>query len=370
MNDMQGILYSLRSDPELGALVADRNTAAIPFGGRYRLIDFMLSSMTNAGVRDLGVVMDRDYQSLLDHLSGGREWDLARHTGGLRLLPPFGLPESKGRFGGCMEALRGVRSYIESIPHENIVLSAGDLAANIDLTAVRELHLASGAEMTAVCADGGPLYSHHRLVPDGDGFASRLLFSQSGPGEGLLSLEVYILKKSLLLSLMDYCASSGELHFHRSGVAHYLKTGGRIAVYRHEGYARRIRSALDYYEARMALLCPEAMDSLFPSGARRVRTRERAEASTYYSDTAEVENSLLADGCYIEGRVRGCVLFSGVRVEKGAELENCVVMHDCVIGRGAQLRCAVADKSCVVSEGVTLAGNERLPILIPKGARI
>ena len=370
MNDMQGILYSLRSDPELGALVADRNTAAIPFGGRYRLIDFMLSSMTNAGVRDLGVVMDRDYQSLLDHLSGGREWDLDRHTGGLRLLPPFGLPESKGRFGGCMEALRGVRSYIESIPHENIVLAAGDLAANIDLAAVRALHHSCGAEMTAVCTDDAPLYSHHRLVPDGDGFASRLLFSQSGAGEGLLSLEVYIIKKSLLLSLMDYCAASGELHFHRSGVAHYLKTGGRIAVYRHEGYARRIRSALDYYEASMALLDPAATNSLFPSDARRIRTRERAATSTYYSDTAEVERSLVADGCYIEGRVRGCVLFPGVRVERGATLENCVVMHDCAISRDSALRCVVADKGCTVGAGVTLMGNERLPIIIPKGATL
>lgn len=370
MNDMQGIIYSLRSDPELGALVADRNTAAIPFGGRYRLIDFMLSSMSNAGVRDLGVVMDRDYQSLLDHLAGGREWDLDRHTGGLRLLPPFGLPESQGRFGGCMEALRGVRSYIEAVPHENIVLSAGDLAANIDLSAVQALHRRTGADMTAVCTDDGPDYSHHRLVPDEDGFASRLLFSQKGAGEGLLSLEVYIIKKELLLSLMDWCAASGELHFHRSGVAHYLKTGGRIAIYRHEGYARRIRSALDYYEASMELLQPGAMESLFPSDARLIRTRERADASTYYADTAEVSGSLVADGCYVEGRVKNCVLFSGVRVEKDAELENCIVMHDCVIGRGASLRCVVADKNSAVSPLITLAGNERLPIIIPKGASI
>lgn len=370
MNGMQGIIYSLRSDPELGQLIADRNTAAIPFGGRYRLIDFMLSSMSNAGVRDLGVVMDRDYQSLLDHLSGGREWDLDRHTGGLRLLPPFGLPESHGRFGGCMEALRGVRSYIEAVKHDDIVLSAGDLAANIDLSAVQALHRETGAEMTAVCTDAAPLYSHHRLVPDGDGFASKLLFSQSGPGEGLLSLEVYIIKKTLLLSLMDWCASSGELHFHRSGVAHYLKQGGRIAIYRHEGFARRICSAQDYYDASMALLKPGAMESLFPSAARPIRTRERADASTYYSDTAEVSGSLVADGCYIEGRVKNCVLFSGVRVEKGAELENCVVMHDCVVGRGASLRHVVADKNSAVGENITLAGNERLPIIIPKGAHI
>lgn len=370
MNGMQGIIYSLRSDPQLGRLVADRNTAAIPFGGRYRLIDFMLSSMSNAGVRDLGVVMDREYQSLLDHLAGGRAWGLDLHTGGLRLLPPFGLPESHGRFDGCMEALRGVRSYIEAVRHDDIVLSAGDLAANIDLTAVQALHRRTGAQMTAVCCDAEPVSSHHRLVPEADGFASRLLFSQSGAGEGLLSLEVYIIKKSLLLELMDHCAATGELHFHRVGVAHYLKNGGRIAVYRHEGFARRICSAQDYYEASMALLRPGAMQDLFPANARPVRTRERADASTYYSDSAEVTDSLVADGCYVEGRVKNCVLFSGARVEKGATLENCVVMHDCVVGRDASLRCVVADKGSRVDAGVTLCGSERLPIIIPKGARI
>lgn len=369
MNDMQGIIYTLAADSRLGDLVSDRSAAAIPVAGRYRLVDFILSSMVSAGVRDVGVVMDRDYQSLLDHLSSGKDWDLSRHSGGLRLLPPFGLPESHGRFGGCMEALRGVRSYLDSIPHEDIILAPGELLANIDLDAVGRLHRESGAEITAVCTEGAPDIAHHRLIPDGDGFASRLRFSEGGTGEGLLSLEVYILKKSLLLSLMDYCTATDKQHFHRDALAHYIAEGGRIAVYRHEGYARNIHSVRDYYEAGLDLLRPEVMQSLFPAD-RLVRTRERAEVSTYYSDTARVRGCLIADGCFIEGELDHCVLFPGAHVEKGAVLKNCIVMQDCVIGAGTELRCVIADKKARVSAGLTLAGNERLPILIPKGATL
>lgn len=369
-NDLHGIIYTLHSEPQLKELVARRNSASIPFCGRYRLIDFTLSSMVNAGVRDVGVIMERDYQSLLDHLSSGKDWGLSRRTGGLRLLPPFGLPEAhSGHFSGCMEALRSVRSYIEEISQEDVVLSAGDFVANIDLVAAAERHRRAGAAVTAVCVDTRPDYAHHRFVPGPDGFSQRLLFSPAGEGEGLASTEVYILKKELLLSFMDFCSDGGRLHFHRDALAHYLAEGGRVGIFVHEGYFRRVASALDYYEASMDMLRPEVMNSLFPE-ERPVRTKERAEVSTYYGDGAVVKNSLVADGCYIEGELHNCVLFRGVRVEKGARLENCVILQDTVVRRDARLRCVVADKDAEITQGCFLAGSARLPILVAKGAAV
>lgn len=371
MRQLHGLLYTLKSDASLRDLVARRNAASVPFAGRYRIIDFILSGMVSAGVRDVGVIMERDYQSLLDHLGNGKDWDLARRHGGLRLLPPFGLPDSyEGSFGGCMEALRSVRSYIEGIAQPDIVMSAGDLAANIDLAAAAALHAASGAEITAVCAGCAPHFPHHRLVPEADGFARRLISVEEGPGAGLASLEVYIIKKELLLSLMDYCADTGKMHFHRDAVKHYLGTGGRIAVYEHTGYARRIFSALDYYQASMELLDRSVMAQLFPEGERLVRTKERAEVSTYYGEGAQVQNCLVADGCYIEGTVEDSILFRGVRVEKGAFVKNCVLMQDTSVGRHAQLKHTITDKNVTVSQGVFLAGSERFPIIIPKGANL
>lgn len=369
-NGLHGILYTLRAEPDLGELVRNRSSASIPFCARYRLIDFALSSMVNAGVRDVGVIMERDYQSLLDHLSGGKDWGLSRRHGGLRLLPPFGLPQAhSGRFSGCMEALRSVRSYIEDISCEDIFLAPGDVVANIDLAAVWEQHRRSGAAITAICAPGAPDYAHHRYIPGADGFAQKLLFAPAGAGEGLACSEMYILKRSLLLSFMDDCADGERTHFHRDAVAHYLASGGAVGIYVHEGYIRRITSARDYFSVSMDMLDGETMADLFPE-SRPIRTKERAEVSTYYGDGARVKNSLLADGCYIEGELENCIVFRNVRVEKGAKLENCILMQDTVIRAGASLRCVIADKDVTVSQNCFLAGVPGLPILVPKGASI
>ncbi len=369
-NDLHGILYTLRAEPELRDLVMHRNSASIPFGGRYRLIDFALSSMVNAGARDVGVIMERDYQSLLDHLSNGKDWGLSRRNGGLRLLPPFGLPEAHaGSFSGCMEALLSVKSYIEEIPHEDIVLSTGDYVGNVDLSAAAEQHRSSGAEITAVCVDQTASVPHHRYLPDGDGFSTRLCYSDGRMTDGLGCTEIYILKKHLLLSLMAYCGDGGFRHFHRDAMEHYLAEGGKVGIYIHEGYFRRIRTSQDYYKASMEMLRKDVMAQFFPED-RPIRTKDRAEVSTYYSDAAKVTNCLVADGCYVEGELKNCVLFRGVKIEKGAKLENCVILQDTVVQAGAQLKCVITDKDSVITPGCFLAGTERLPILVPKGSTV
>ena len=369
-NDFHGIIYTLNSDPALRDLVAQRNTASIPFGGRYRLIDFALSSMVNAGVRDVGVVMERDYQSLLDHLSNGKDWGLSRRHGGLRLLPPFGLREAHiGSFSGFLEALLSVRSYIEDIPHENVVLSSGDHVANFDLAAAMEQYERSGVEILAVCADRTPYFPHHRFIPDPDGSSRQMIFSHGGSGEGVASTEVYLMKKSVLLSIMDWCERRGKEHFHRDGLAHYIEEGGRIGLYMHEGYLRRICSAEGYYQASMDMLEPAVMSQFFPE-ERPIRTKERAEVSTYYSDQAKVRNCLVADGCYIEGELEDCVLFRGVKIAKGVKLKNCVILQDTVVGENADLRYVIADKDSVIRPNCFLVGSERLPIIVPKGETV
>ena len=370
-NDLHGIIYTLSSEPALRELVEHRNSASIPFGGRYRLIDFALSAMVNAGVRDVGVIMEKDYQSLLDHLSNGADWGLARRTGGLRLLPPFGLREAhSGNFNGCMEALRSVSSYIRDIPQENIVLCAADWVGNIDLGKAVDVHMQTGADITAVCSEGYGPFAHHRLVPDGDGYARKLLFSEGGPGPGLFSREIYILKRDFLLELMDFCSDMSHNHFHRDALAHYLAEGGKIAVYEHNQYARRITSVRDYYDASLELFQPKMMAELFPEDGLPIRTKERAEASTYYGEQAKVRGSLVADGCYIEGELENCILFRGVRVAKGAKLKNCIIMQDTVIQADAQLNSVIADKDCVITEGTLLSGTNTLPIVVPKGETV
>ena len=370
MSKFHGIIYAYGSTPEMGELIRSRTAASVPFCGRFRLIDFALSSMMNAGIHNVGVIMQRDYQSLLDHLGSGKDWDMDRKLGGLKMLPPFGLPEyHKGDYTGTIEALNAVKTYVHGIRAENIVMMHGNLAANIDLEAALRTHVESGAELTAICTENTPDYRHHRYIVGEDGWAEKMAFNQYGEGEGLASLEVYIISKKLLIDLMGYCFTENKYHFHRDAIAGYLDNGGKAKIYVHKGYAKRIMSKASYFSTSMDLLKPEVRADLFPVD-RPVRTKSEENVSTYYGESAVSKNSLVADGCIIEGSLTDSVISADVRIGKGACLTNCIVMKNSEIGEGAVLKNCIVDKDCVIGANRVLTGDPSLPYIIPKSAKI
>ena len=367
MLDFHGIVFAYRTAPALGELVSHRTAASLPFCGRYRLIDFSLSSLMNAGIRDVGVIMQRDYQSLLDHLGSGKPWDMSRKSRGLRILPPFGLPEyHKGDYAGTMEALNAVAAYVRDIPQQHVVLLLGDLAANIDLSPILEQHLRVGAPITAICSEHTPRSARNRYVADENGFVKSARYDVQGEGEGYASLEGYVIEKQTLLSMMARADERNEYRFHRGGIDDYLAGGGKMALAIHRGYAEIIRSVDDYYSASRDMLAPAKRREMFPQ-ERPVRTKSQEGVSTYYGENASVSGSLVADNCIIEGELKDCILFSGVRVGKGAKLENCILFRDTVVGDGARLNAVIADKRCKIAPDTVLIGSEKLPIVIGKG---
>ena len=366
---VHGIIYAFLAQPELNELVAQRTAASLPIGCRYRLIDFAMSSLMNARAGGAGVIMQRDYQSLLDHLGSGKDWDMSRRRGGLRLLPPFGLAGSAGQYQGCMDALAGVYNYIADIPETNIALLRGDLLANLDLNAAMETHRTLGTDITAICTASPADALRHRFELDKDGYAENILCNVRPGAGGIAPLEAYIIKKSALLELIQWCSERRKLHFHRDAMTHYLSEGNKLGVYMHEGYALPITNTRDYYAANMALFDPAVRRDLFPA-ERPVRSKSHEEVSTYYGENSRVRNSLVADGCIIEGELHNCVVFSGARVARGASLEGCILMRGCRIEKGVIMRNCIADKHVSVSENSTLSGSEALPIIIPKGSTI
>ena len=370
MNNVHGIIYAYHAFPDLKTLGAHRTGAALPFCGRYRLIDFALSGMMHAGVRNVGVIMQRGYLSLMEHLQGGRSWNLERHTGGLHLLAPYGLSDaSKGIYEGGIEALSAAWSYLsEDIREEYILLTRGDLCANIDMRALIDAHMRSGADITAVCTDSAVPGSRHSFVPGPDGDAAEMLSWQEG-GEGLASLETYVLKRDLLLDMVRWSREHNRLHFHQDALTHAMNEGCRVALHRHDGYAMLVTSEADYYRANMDMLDPDKRRTLFVPD-RRVETRSRSDVATYYGDASCVKNSLVADGCRIEGSVENCVIFCGVTVGAGAALKDCIILNDTVVGENARLRCVISDKNVTLSPYLDLGGSEQLPLVVPKGSKI
>ena len=371
MNDLHGILFAYRSDANLGELTRPRNTCSVPFGGRYRLIDFMLSSYVNAGITDVGLVVHQSYQSLLDHLGSGKDWELSRKHGGLRILPPFSYAElGHGEYRGNMEALAGVADYLEDIRQDYVILAWGDLAINLPVSEVFEQHLNSGADITMVCTPtlrGAPQFSEYVEV-SAEGRVTDLSVHPTTADKALESLEVYILSKKLLLDMVDYCAAHDVYNFSRGVLQPRLKSL-KIVPYVHKGYVARFQSVGDYFQRSQDLLDPAVRADLF-NPARPIRTKDQSNPSTYYGPESVSKSSLVADGCYIEGEVENSILSRGVIVEKGAKVSNSVLMQGTVVKAGASLSYVITDKDVTVNEGRMLMGHLTYPLAIAKGSAV
>ncbi len=372
MKGLHGIIFSYEKHNNLRDLTANRMPASVPFAGRYRIIDFILSSMVNASITDVGVVLHGNYQSLLDHLGSGKDWDLSRKHGGLRLLPPFAYEKSGTirQFRGKMEALAGVRSYLEGIRQSHVVLADSDLIINIPLQQVYQDHLASGADITAVCTsnlDNSPEdASYFRL--DSEGRVCETLFALRNPAGCHRSLEIYILSKQLLLELVDECMSLDQVSF-RSAVLQGKVGALNIHSYVWDGYAAQIRSLKEYYDRSMELLDSSIRREVFHP-QRPVLTKERNDASTYIDPDGACCNCIVADGCTIEGNVENSILFRGVSIARGAEVKNCILMQDATISRDAVLHHVIADKNVEIMEARTLMGHEQYPLVIAKDSKV
>ena len=370
MNGLHGIIFSYEKEPGLRELVEHRMPGSIPFGGRYRVVDFMLSNMQNAGVTDVGIVLHGDYQSLLDHVGNGKTWDMSRKYGGLRILPPFADSHRhhSEEYRGKMEALAGVRSYLEGIRQDYVVLADSDLIINLPLGEVWRAHEESGADVTCVCTANYKRTENATFFEvDAGGRVTKTLISPKKP-EGLHCLEIYVLSKELLLKLVDECAAEEKYSLRRdvlSGMADRLD----LRAYVWDGIAAQIRTVKEYYDRSMDLLKPEIYHAL-SSAERPIRAKEDDEAPTYIAPDSRCVNSLIADGCIIEGTVEDSILFPGVTVAKGAVVKNSVIFKNVTVEENASVTYVIADKYVRIRRGGTLTGHESYPMAISKYAVI
>lgn len=368
MNGLHGIIFSYEKRNNLRELTEIRSAASIPFGGRYRAVDFALSNLVNAGVTDVGVVLHGRYQSMLDHLGTGKAWDLSRKRGGLRVLPPFNYQKDWGvlPFRGKLEALSGVRSYLNTIRQDHVAIMDGDLVANLPLAEIYESHLSSGADITVVCGNDSFATEDGTYFEIGDnGRVREVLYNLNHP-RGYRGLEVYVLSKKLLCELVDDCAAKDQYSWRRD-VLQARKDQLYLNSYIWNGFAAQIRSVQEYYDRSMQLLDPAIRADLF-TPARPVWAKGADKTSTYVGTEGRCENSLVAEGCHIEGTVEDSVLFPGVVVEEGAVVRGCVLFKETVVHRGAHLECVVADKDVEILPDRTLMGHRNYPIVVAKGS--
>ena len=370
MNGLHGIIFTYEKRNDLRELTEIRSAASLPVGGRYRAVDFALSNLVNAGVTDVGAVMNGRYQSMVDHLGSGKAWDLSRKRGGLRLLPPFVAQQGWGimPFRGKVEALAGIRTYLKEIRQDYVALMDGDLVANLPIAEIFDEHVKSGADITVVCGNdsfataGGSYYEK-----DESGRITEVLYGLNHP-RGYRGLEVYILSTKLLIELVEECYAK-DLFSWRSDVLRANKEKLNLHCYIWKGYAAQIRSVQEYYDRSMQLLDPAIRSDLF-CAERPIRAKGADKSSTYISPDGSCVNSLVGEGCRIDGVVENSILFPGVTVEHGAVVRNCILFKETTVRKGAQLAYVITDKNVEFEEGHTMMGQATYPVVVAKGSKV
>ena len=373
-----GLVFSNIHDESLPELTRLRTMASVPFGGRYRLIDFALSNMVNSGISKVGVITHYNYQSLLDHIGTGKDWDLARRSGGIKILPPFITAyDAKGigqLYNTRLEALMGVVNFISRCTEDVIVLSDCDTICNIDISDVIDQHEESGADITIVVkqVDHPGLCSprHSIIVSDEEGkIIDATEYSEDiQPGQDV-STNIMVINRMYLLNIVNDAAAHGYTSFFRDVISRNIGRAN-FRVYRHDGYYALISSLAVYFDCSMQLLRPEVREALFGVPERPVYTKVRNSAPTIYRTGSSVGNAIIADGCTIEGRVENSIIFRGVKVGRGSVVRNSILLQDTVIGSGVSLNCVVTDKNAVVRDGRQLSGHETMPFFIGEGIMV
>ena len=361
-----GIIFSNIHDFNVPELTGNRTIAAIPFGGRYRLIDFPLSSMVNSGITHIGCVTKRNYRSLMDHIGSGKEWDLARMDGGFVLLPPFGEVESDILYNTRLEALKTILGFIKRCNEEYFVMSDSNSVYNVDFNDMLEFHEKNNAEITMlyVKKKSKEIGGKNNLILKFNK-EDRITDMYMDPRmQGVMNLygDVMIMKRSLLISLVNEAISQGKRHFIE--VLSGCLSNYRIMAYEHKGFFEQISSLKRYYEVNMSLLDKEKRNELFGKG--EIYTRVKNSTPSKYGANAVVKNSLISDGCVIEGEVYNSILSRGVKVGRGTVIRNSVVMKNTITGENVTLNCVVTDKNVVIRDKKVLSGSESFPFYLPK----
>lgn len=371
-NSCMGIIFPNSYDALLPQLTGVRLMASVPFAARYRMIDFVLSSMSNCGIDNISIMVNKNYNSLTDHLGSGREWDLVRKNGGLHVFPPYSTGTSRP-YTGRVGALEGILDFIRDQKEEYVIITDANIAYNFDFNKMIEAHKAANADVTmAYTVEEFPESIKKNTNNDlgfyytfdvEDGRVKKIYVNDRTSGLKNFSMNVYLLKRSLLVDLIDVAYVRGMEFFERDVILPHLDKLN-VQGYKYEGYTARLSDMKTYFDENMKLIDADNLDALFSGNP--VYTKIRDDNPTRYISGSSAKHVLVADGCVIEGEIENCVLFRGVKIGKGAKVKNCILMQDTVVEAGASVEYVIADKNVTISADAAMKGTDILPTYIPK----
>lgn len=371
MKKISGIIFSNIYDGALGDLTARRTVASLPFGGRYRQIDFVLSSMVNSNIKSVGVITKYNYESLMDHLGSCEEWDLNHKNGGLCFIPPFAFGRSDV-YRGKLEALYTALHFLKSQKSDYVVLSDTISICNIDYRDALTSHIESGRDVTAIASEprSGALDYPVVFKTNDDGSAKSIAINCPADEGALVGFGMFVIGREFLIKVVEECATSGFYHFERDFLQKYFNEGKvSVNVYKFDGVILRNNTIANYFKNNLLLTDEEIRNGIFKSD-RPIYTKVRDEIPSYYGENSVVDDCIVADGCIIAGELSHSVIFRNVKVEENSKIIDSVVMQGTKIGKNVHIENAIIDKDVVINDGAKLIGTAQSPIIIKKGETI
>ena len=371
---MLGVILAENPQAKMGELTQYRSLAAVPVGGKYRMIDFILSNMVNSGIYSVGVTTRYNYQSLMDHIGTGKPWDLNRKQNGLFILPPYVARDNNvvERIQGGVDVLYGALRYLRRSQQEYALIADCNSVCNMMFNDALEKHVENDADITLLYnVEDMPTCELNKHI--------FLNFDQENPGElsritniyvhptskksENVYMNMFIIRRTLLMQLIEDCVAHGE-HIISKDI--FIKNLSRLKIfgYRYDGNVYRIDSLPTYYAFNMGLLDKEKRDKLFSDG--NIYTKVKDSVAAKYNKGAVVKNSLIADGCLIEGTVENSILSRGVHVAKGAVVRNSVLMQNSEIMENCEVDNVIFDKEVIIRTGKKLMGQSTFPVFIGK----
>ncbi|MCZ8513013.1 glucose-1-phosphate adenylyltransferase subunit GlgD [Paenibacillus filicis] len=362
---MMGVINLVNEPDDLEELTYTRCVASVPFGSRYRLIDFALSNMVNSNIENVAVFTQHKYRSLMDHLGSGKEWDLDRKRGGLFILPAV-LHETTRILRGDLFQFYSHRDYFYRASEDYVIISRSHIVCNIDFNEVLDYHLSKNADVTVVYkkAEEEEYAKFRRLAVREDGQVTVIEDHSGRLRTDNISMEMYVMSKELLLDMVETCLAQGYDHLVRDGI---MKNIDKLGVYgyEHKGHTGLVNTIQSYYKNSMQLLNPKIWRELFFQ-RNLIYTKVKDEPPARYAENALAKNSLIANGCVIEGKVENSILFRGVKIRKGAYVKNSIILQNCEIEENVIIENAILDKDVFINRGRVLTGDKQAPFIASK----
>jgi len=371
MDKCIGVISGANIENNFGALCIHRPVYMLPFGGRYRLIDFSVSNMVNYGIKTVAIFTGEKIRSTMDHIGDGKPWDLNRRFNGLVLFPPVtqGYPINlKGDISQFFTAM----DFFEQVREKYIFLNHPNILAKVDLDKAFKHFIETDADITMIYKKQedpwGEYINCDKMNINEDGEVLNIGMNLGTETDFMMSLKTGFMKKEVFIKVVKEAVEKGELYNLEDAIM-TNKDKFKINSYEFKGHTENIRNLKSYYDANINLLKKPIANELFYERGT-ILTQTKDEPSTLYTETANVQNSHVANGCIIEGSVENSIIFRGVKIAKGAVVKNSIVMQKSEIGENASVINSILDKETQIGEGVRIAGSTLIPFVVEKRQKI